>query len=38
MLILDVPEGEYIVFKHGKFEYEQEKETVYKSFKRRSNF
>jgi AraC-like DNA-binding protein len=28
MLLLDVPEGEYIVFEHGKFDYEQEKETV----------
>jgi hypothetical protein len=28
MLMLDVPEGEYIVFEHGKFDYEQESETV----------
>jgi hypothetical protein len=28
MLLLDVPEAEYIVFEHGKFDYEQEKETV----------
>jgi hypothetical protein len=28
MRILDVPEGDYIVFEHGKFDYEQESETV----------
>lgn len=28
MLLLNVPEGEYIVFEHGKFDYEQESETV----------
>ena len=28
MLLLDVPEAEYIVFEHGKFDYEQESDTV----------
>lgn len=28
MLLLDVPDSEYIVFEHGKFDYEQESETV----------
>lgn len=28
MLMLDVPEGEYIVFEHGKFDYEQETDVV----------
>ena len=28
MLMIDIPEGEYIVFEHGKFDYEQESETV----------
>jgi len=28
MLMLDVPEAEYIVFEHGKFDYEQESDTV----------
>lgn len=28
MLLFDVPESEYIVFEHGKFDYEQESETV----------
>ena len=28
MLLLDVPEAEYIVFEHGAFDYEQETETV----------
>ncbi len=28
MLLLDVPEAEYLVFEHGSFDYEQESETV----------
>ncbi len=28
LLLLDVPEGEYIVFEHGPFDYEQENGTV----------
>lgn len=28
MLMIDVPEAEYIVFEHGPFDYEQESETV----------
>lgn len=28
MLLMDVPEAEYIVFEHGPFDYEQEKSTV----------
>ena len=28
MLMLDVPEAEYVVFEHGKFDYEQESESV----------
>ena len=28
MLLMDVPEGEYIVFEHGPFDYEQECRTV----------
>jgi len=28
MLMVDVPEGEYIVFEHGPFDYEQENESV----------
>lgn len=28
MLMMDVPEGEYIVFEHGPFDYEQENRTV----------
>ncbi len=30
MLTLDVPEGDYIVFEHGPFDYEQENQTAYK--------
>ena len=30
MRMLEVPEGEYIVFEHGPFDYEQENESVYK--------
>lgn len=33
MLLLDVPEAENIVFEHGKFDYEQEKETVAEKLK-----
>ena len=29
MLMLDVPESEYIVFEHGKFDYESETDAVY---------
>jgi hypothetical protein len=29
MLMLDVPEAEYIVFEHGSFDYEQESDSVY---------
>ena len=29
MLLIDIPEMEYIVFEHGPFNYEEEKETVY---------
>ncbi len=29
MLMIDVPEAEYIVFEHGSFDYEQEKVSVY---------
>lgn len=28
MLMMDVPEAEYIVFEHGPFDYEQEKQSV----------
>ena len=28
MLLIDVPEGEYIVYEHGPFDYEQENRTV----------
>lgn len=28
MLMIDIPAGEYIVFEHGPFDYEQESETV----------
>jgi AraC-like DNA-binding protein len=28
MLLIDVPEAEYIVFEHGSFDYEQESDTV----------
>lgn len=28
MLLIDIPEAEYIVFEHGPFDYEQESETV----------
>lgn len=28
MLLVDVPEGEYIVFEHGPFDYETENQTV----------
>ena len=30
MMLMDVPDGEYIVFEHGSFDYEQESETVSK--------
>ena len=29
MLLIDIPEMEYVVFEHGPFNYEEEKETVY---------
>jgi AraC-like DNA-binding protein len=29
MLMLDIPESEYIVFEHGPFDYEQENDTAY---------
>ena len=28
MLLIDIPEGEYIVFEHGPFDYEQENDSV----------
>lgn len=28
MLMMDVPEAEYIVFEHGPFDYEQENRSV----------
>ena len=28
MILMDVPEAEYIVFEHGPFDYEQENRTV----------
>ena len=28
MLIIDIPEAEYIVFEHGPFDYDQEAESV----------
>ena len=28
MLLMDVPEGEYVVFEHGPFDYEQENDSV----------
>ena len=28
MLLTDIPEGEYLVFEHGPFDYEQECRTV----------
>ena len=34
MLMTDVPEGEYIVFEHGPFDYEQENDTVYEKLSR----
>jgi AraC-like DNA-binding protein len=33
MLLIDIPEMEYIVFEHGPFSYEQESETVGKKLK-----
>ena len=37
MLIVDVPETEYIVFEHGPFNYEQESETVGKKLENAIN-
>ena len=37
MLLIDIPEMEYIVFEHGPFNYEQEKETVFKKLEEAIN-
>ena len=37
MLIIDIPEMEYIVFEHGPFNYEEEKETVFKKLEEAIN-
>ena len=37
MLLIDIPEMEYIVFEHGPFSYEEEKETVYKKLEEAIN-
>ena len=34
MLLVDVPEGEYIVFEHGPFDYETENEAVYEKMEK----
>ncbi len=34
MLMVDVPEGEYIVFEHGPFDYEQENRSVEEKIER----
>lgn len=35
MLLMDVPEAEYLVFEHGPFDYEQENRSVEKKWKKR---
>ena len=37
MLLIDIPEMEYIVFEHGPFNYEQESETVGKKLEEAIN-
>jgi hypothetical protein len=37
MLLIDVPEMDYIVFEHGPFNYEEEKETVFKKLEEAIN-